>query len=38
VRPTSRLGCQARVGDEDVTFEITPESAQAWLDEHPGSR
>ncbi|HEY3449266.1 MAG TPA: 2Fe-2S iron-sulfur cluster-binding protein [Myxococcales bacterium] len=38
VRPSSRLGCQARVGDGDVTFEITPESAQTWLDEHPAAR
>ena len=34
----SRLGCQARVGSQDVTFEITPESLKAWLDEHPDAR
>lgn len=34
VRATSRLGCQAKVrGDVDV--EITDESFQAFLDEHP---
>ena len=38
VRPSSRLGCQARVGASDVTFEITPESRRAWLDEHPEAR
>jgi 2Fe-2S ferredoxin len=38
VRVTSRLGCQAKVSDEDVTVEITPESRQAWFDEHPEAR
>ncbi len=38
VRPTSRLGCQARLDDEDVTVEITPESRRAWFDEHPEER
>ena len=38
VRPTSRLGCQSKVADEDVTVEITRESRQAWLDEHPEER
>lgn len=38
VRPESRLGCQARVSDEDLIVEITPESLRAWLDEHPDAR
>jgi ferredoxin, 2Fe-2S len=38
VRPESRLGCQARLGDEDVVVEITEESLQAWLDENPEER
>ncbi len=38
VRPTSRLGCQARVADEDVACEITHESRQAFYDEHPDER
>ena len=38
VRPTSRLGCQARVADEDIVVEITPESRKAWFDEHPEER
>ena len=38
VRPESRLGCQALLGDEDITVEITPESHKAWLDEHPEVR
>src|SRR5579871_5641355 len=35
VRPESRLGCQAKLGDEDVVVEITEESLRAWLDENP---
>lgn len=38
VREESRLGCQARVGSEDVVVEITEESLRAWLDEHPEAR
>jgi ferredoxin, 2Fe-2S len=38
VRPTSRLGCQAKVSDQDITVEITPESRKAWFDEHPEER
>jgi 2Fe-2S ferredoxin len=38
VRSSSRLGCQAEVGTEDVEFEIAPESLEAWLDEHPEER
>ena len=38
VRPESRLGCQAKVGDEDLTVEISEESLKAWLDEHPELR
>jgi 2Fe-2S ferredoxin len=38
VRSTSRLGCQARVDEEDVIVEITRESRQAWFDEHPEER
>jgi 2Fe-2S ferredoxin len=38
VRPTSRLGCQAKVADEDVECEITRESRQAYYDEHPAAR
>jgi 2Fe-2S ferredoxin len=38
VRSSSRLACQARIGKGDVTFEIVPESRQAWLDEHPEQR
>jgi len=37
VRMTSRLGCQAKVtGDIDV--EISDESFQAFLDEHPDEK
>lgn len=38
VRPESRLGCQARCSEEHLVVEITPESLQAWLDEHPEAR
>jgi 2Fe-2S ferredoxin len=38
VRPTSRLGCQARVADDDIEAEITRESRQAYYDEHPNAR
>jgi ferredoxin, 2Fe-2S len=38
VRPESRLGCQARVGDEDLVVEISEESLRAWLDENPEER
>jgi 2Fe-2S ferredoxin len=38
VKPSSRLGCQAEVGDEDVELVITPESLQTWLEEHPNER
>lgn len=38
VRPESRLGCQARLADDDVVVEISQESLKAWLDEHPEHR
>ena len=38
VRAQSRLGCQSKVSDEDVVCEITRESRQAWMDEHPDQR
>jgi len=38
VRATSRLGCQAKVADEDVECEITRESRQAYYDEHPAAK
>ena len=38
VRAESRLGCQCRLGDADVTIEITKESLRAWLDENPEER
>ncbi len=38
VRDESRLGCQARLDDEDVEVEITEESIEAWYNEHPDRR
>ena len=35
VRSTSRLGCQARLGEKDVEVEISRESRRAYFDEHP---
>jgi ferredoxin len=37
VRPTSRLGCQAKVHG-DIEVEISDESFQAFLDEHPDKK
>lgn len=34
VRPSSRLGCQAKVHG-DIEVEISDESFQAFVDEHP---
>jgi ferredoxin len=36
-RPRSRLGCQARLHG-DVEIEISDESFQAFLDEHPDDK
>jgi 2Fe-2S ferredoxin len=38
VKPTSRLGCQAILADEDVVYQITEESEKTWYDEHPKER
>jgi ferredoxin, 2Fe-2S len=39
VRPNSRLGCQSRIlRDTTVVAEISRESRQAYLDEHPELR
>jgi len=38
VTANSRLACRAQLGEADVTFEISPESLQTWLDEHPAER
>ena len=38
VKPYSRLGCQARLDDEDVVYQITEESENTWYDEHPKER
>jgi len=37
VRPTSRLGCQAKVHG-DIEVEISDESFQAFVDEHPDQK
>ena len=37
VRPSSRLGCQAKVHG-DIEVEISDESFQAVLDEHPDEK
>jgi len=39
VRPSSRLGCQARIErDGTVDVDISRESFEAFLNEHPGER
>jgi 2Fe-2S ferredoxin len=39
VQATSRLGCQSKLlKDRNYVVEITRESRQAYLDEHPGER
>ncbi|MEZ4452458.1 MAG: 2Fe-2S iron-sulfur cluster-binding protein [Nannocystaceae bacterium] len=38
VKPCSRLGCQVKVGDDDLTVEVTPESITTWYNEHPNER
>ncbi len=38
VKPSSRLSCQAEVGDQDLVVEITPESQKTFYDEHPEER
>ena len=35
VKSSSRLGCQAQVGDGDVDVWITEESLKAFMDENP---
>ncbi len=38
VRANSRLGCQAKVGTEDLEVVITEESLKAYMDENPDER
>lgn len=38
VKPVSRLGCQAEVGEADVVVELTQESLRSWYDENPDER
>src|SRR5688572_19260139 len=33
VRPNSRLGCQVKVGDEDIVVELSQESVEVWFNE-----
>lgn len=37
VRATSRLGCQAKI-HADLEVEVSEESLQAYIDEHPDQR
>ncbi len=38
VRPNSRLGCQVKIGEEDLVVELTEESIETWFNEHPNER
>ena len=38
VRPQSRLGCQVKLGTQDLVVELTEESVTTWFNEHPDER
>ena len=38
VRPNSRLGCQVKVGTQDLVVRLTQESLETFLNEHPEHR
>ena len=38
VRPGSRLGCQVKLGDEDLIVELSQETVEVWYNEHPEHR
>ena len=38
VRSTSRLGCQAKLQNEDLVVEISRESRETYYNEHPDDR
>lgn len=38
VRVGSRLGCQAKLGDEDIVVELSQETVEVWYNEHPEHR
>lgn len=38
VRANSRLGCQVKLGDEDIVVELAQESIEVWFNEHPDQR
>ena len=38
VRPNSRLGCQVKVGGDDLVVELTQETIEVWFNEHPEAR
>jgi 2Fe-2S ferredoxin len=38
VRANSRLGCQTKLGDEDLVVELSQESVEVWFNEHPEAR
>ncbi|MEK6606540.1 MAG: 2Fe-2S iron-sulfur cluster-binding protein [Myxococcota bacterium] len=41
VLPSSRLGCQAKITsspESEIVVEITQESREAWVNEHPEAR
>ncbi len=38
VRPSSRLGCQVKLGDEDIVVELSQETVEVWYNEHPEHR
>jgi 2Fe-2S ferredoxin len=38
VRPSSRLGCQVKIGAAPLKVELTQESIETWFNEHPAER
>ncbi|EDM74245.1 putative 2Fe-2S cluster assembly ferredoxin [Plesiocystis pacifica SIR-1] len=38
VKPSSRLGCQVKLGDEDLAVGLTQETVEVWFNEHPEHR
>jgi 2Fe-2S ferredoxin len=38
VRPSSRLGCQVEVGDDDLIVQLSQETIEVWFNENPHAR
>ena len=38
IRPQSRLGCQVKLGEQDLVVELSQETVEVWFNEHPEHR